>query len=522
MNDTTDENVIENYNFLKDKTVALYQETLDKKSIFKRKLRELLILEGIDPFYIGRQNDIIQAEWARDLWQEYVDTTGLDSVHTRGLHYFIVMLDRTVPPAQLINPRDVCRWSSYENTTNCYQYLSKCLTYARYLGLIPFNGILDEKNDVTTIYEYFDHNSDFDSESSIKELIDFPKGYDFDFILPSVYRQYDNVDDYIDGVSEDYAHQLVNGTGLGAGIYFQHDLVKPFYIEIWSEKTLPSFIHDIFKQYKVNRVVEGGELSLSVMDNFIKEVNKRKQDGVALYFSDFDPKGSEMAVNMARKIQWEQHTGLLDGDINVYINPVALSSKQIIGSKLPLMPIKISDKKAYATLQKKFQDVNNVVGFAELQVLEARPDLYRQIVREAIKPWVCNEAEIYREEQRVKEDLKEQITALVKDELENHRDEIQTKYKELDRLADEMESLLPEEDSIREAYDEAKEKLPEIEQHSVREILDEIQDIIDLPDFEDPKIKRDPPVECLFDSRRDEQLQFNILYDSKISKKKKT
>ena len=53
-----------------------------------------------------------------------------------------------------------------------------------------------------------------------------------------------------------------------------------------------------------------------------------------------------------------------------------------------------------------------------------------------------------------------------------------------------------------------------------RSTLSKIEDNITLPDVIPPQIKKDAPVVCLYDSRRDFEEQFKILYDLKITKKK--
>jgi len=499
-----------------EKTINLRKKTIERKKILgKKSIDEVLIMSSkYDPYYIGSETDIKKAEWAYELWKDYIDTTGVDQVHVRGIHYYIVM-----KKIGMINPPTKCDWSVYENTINCSSYLGACVEKARYLNLIPPDGIIDEKNNVTVVTVYEPHQTNY-APSSINSPVYIP--YSFDLELPKIIKPYDNFEEYLEKAPKRYAENLVNGGSLVGenGIVFSKNLVKPFYKVAWSEKKLPKFIHEVFRRYNFDKVVEGGELSLTMMYDFIKDTNKRKQDGVAFYFSDYDPRGNDMPINMAIKLRYSKDVDLLS--YNAYIQPVVLTEEQIIEHNIPLAPIKLTGEKKYDTLKKKFKESQSVDGFAELTALEGDPALYVKIVEDKIKPWLTRSSEINNLINDEKQKLINEIIKITKEEMEQHRDLLQTHYDKITNLANEVIDVLPDYDKIKKQFNHAKEIVHE--NYSLKEdmerVLSKIQDNITLPDVIPPQIKKEPTVECLYDSRRDFEKQFKILYDSKVTKKK--
>jgi len=503
---------------IKEKTLALKDETEKRKIRLGKTLKEVKIMDR-DPFYMGSKNDLIKAEWAYNLWKEYIDTTRLDNVHIRGLHYFIVMKSQPTPPPSI--PNTTFDWNQYENTVPCYVYLVSCVKIARYLGIIPFEGIIDEKNDVTTITWYEPHKTSYKIDAGMRLPVDIPR---LDVDLPEVRIIDSDFDKYLKNCAYRYSRDLVYSDFVEKGVEFTKDLVKPFYIEIWSEKTLPSFIHDVFRNLNVNKVVEGGALSITVMYDFVQELNTRGQDGVAFYFSDYDPKGADMAVDMAWKIQWAKCVEVLDNNLRAFVQPIALSEKQIISNDIPLAPIKIKGtqkSKQYDTLKKKFQKQQSVSGYAELQALEARPDLYRDIVKNAIEPWLASPEDINDRINKKFEELIEEIKGQAFEELEKNRDELKKHFDNVVKLTNDIKNALPDYDKIKNQFNEARKLLWDCDADSnMRSKLHSIEDDIDLPEPVPPKIKRNPPVECLYDSWRDFDEQFNILYQKKVTKQR--
>ena len=93
----------------------------------------LALTKANDPFYI-QPNAIEKAEWFANVW----NSEGRPRVHPRGLHYQILGKDYPF----FMKGEEV----EYMNTMQCWHYMEKGAKYARLLGLVPYEYILDMKN----------------------------------------------------------------------------------------------------------------------------------------------------------------------------------------------------------------------------------------------------------------------------------------------------------------------------------------------------------------------------------------
>ena len=82
-----------------------YEKINQLKKETGRKIKNLLVLAPQnDPFYVGSQAQMEQAEWFAKLWEEYCFQNG---VHLRRIHYVFVS------EVEIIKPNG----KLYENTT---------------------------------------------------------------------------------------------------------------------------------------------------------------------------------------------------------------------------------------------------------------------------------------------------------------------------------------------------------------------------------------------------------------------
>jgi hypothetical protein len=96
-----------------------------------------------DPFYSGLPMRELRARWFKQLW----DRLGIKpGAHLRRIHYQLVSQS---PPVEL--PREVNGTWEYINTFNCWAFLGDAASDARYLGLIPFDHIADQRNAATVV-----------------------------------------------------------------------------------------------------------------------------------------------------------------------------------------------------------------------------------------------------------------------------------------------------------------------------------------------------------------------------------
>ena len=101
------------------------------KSI-RRSVKDLLALSPAnDPFYAGTGARRRDAEWFADVWREHGETGS----HLRRLHYRLISAS-----APIYKPDG----AAYQNTENDWQLLSSASLSARYLDLVPFDGLIAE------------------------------------------------------------------------------------------------------------------------------------------------------------------------------------------------------------------------------------------------------------------------------------------------------------------------------------------------------------------------------------------
>ena len=111
------------------------------KSIGKPVKRPVGAVAGQRPVLCGVESRVKAAEWFADLWPEH----GADGAHLRRIHYRLVSAEH----GRLVLRPD---GRAYENTENDWTFLCTASLTARYLDLIPFDGLIDRRNDEPMIF----------------------------------------------------------------------------------------------------------------------------------------------------------------------------------------------------------------------------------------------------------------------------------------------------------------------------------------------------------------------------------
>lgn len=463
-----------------------------------------------DPSYKGTSADHKKAEWFARIWRRAVDGRDGETIHIRGVHYFLLMAqdedfglnidsipielgveDLPTLPEDLLSPPTNCSWDRYRNTDACFSYLKEAAKLARILGYIPLDGIVDEKHTQRVVTTYDEHTREVDTAG-----LDPPSGVRTPPLPDPEDRARLRFDPeettYAEWAAERIAAELVQE------IEFDVPSQAPFHVELWSEKTLPDYIHRIAQEMGVNAVVEGeGDLSLTIAKDFVRRVEAAEKPAVVLYLSDHDPRGSGMAVNMIAKISWLEERG--DLSERVFVKQLAVTDEQVQDYGLPTEPVEGGEgsgtgAKAYQTLAETWQ-ARHGEGACELNVLEGIPDLYKHIVREGLHPYVDEDLAARNREAR--EQWKEEAT-----------DCLQKAFKEagLDGEIDEVEEWVEE---FNDRFEDALGVLEELHSHlehgqladwrsRVRETVDGVAfPVVTVPDGDGAY-----PPDPLFDSRR--------------------
>lgn len=413
-----------------------------------RPVKDLLALSnGNDPFYAGVGHRRQEAEWFAQLWHDHGIGQG---VHLRRIHYHLV--SQAEEGVQLSRPDG----REYLNTDDCWQLLGRASLAARYLDMVPFNALVDRRNDEPMIFAPLQWGDPRRSKSASCSV--FTPNAEWEIDLP-----------------EDLSLPRMEVDGLGSNLVEQD-----FIIEVWIEKsTQNDWLVPLCKRRGVNLVVGIGEQS----ETRSRELALRARDYGppvrVIYISDFDPGGQSMPKAVARKVEFTIAKFGLNVDIQVI--PLALSADQCAEYRLPRTPIKETERR-----KDRFEAVFGV-GATELDAMEAKhPGEMAGLLNAEIDRFID-------------QDLKKRTETAYWDQrlqLRKTEEVIREKYTE------DTDGLLEELEVIRENLDDWMRRHAELWSR----IADEMED--HRPDLSHVEVPRsEAPGETdrfvLFDSRRD-------------------
>ena len=453
------------YEFIKEMQKDL-REQGDKRDI------EDLIVEAVpnDPFYAGLPSQKKQAEWFVKIWKKFGAEIG---VHLRGLHY------------KLISQKNPKTYTGrlYQNTRKDWNRLLMASKYARHLGLIPHNAIVDRRNPE-------------------------PQKFTFDTELASPGWYPDNeIDEWeLPTIDTDLSWDLDwNLPGFNAQGYDYYESMQPYHIEIWVEKSsMNDLLIPLCKRYNLNLVTGIGEMSIPSVVKMLERVYTRDKPCRILYISDFDPGGKNMPIAVARKVEYYLYNSQLWGqeeiNIDVKLDPIILTQQQKDKYKLPRTPIKPGEKR-----RRRFEQIYGK-GAVELDALEAlHPGEFIKIVEEKIlELWdLTLEDRIGKARVKIYEKLEEEWQEKI-EPFTDKKNEIEEEAKE---IYDKYESKLQD---LRDALDAELEPLSERKKTLWHAIQKEIESTyIKIPALPRPEIE-EKNNDWLFDSKRNYLEQLGI------------
>jgi hypothetical protein len=284
-----------------------------------------------DPFRVdtlaGHRDGAWLAITARDLG------LGDRKIHLRGLHYMVI--GRPKPDR-----------TPYTNTEADWVWLSSVAgKAARWLGYIPFDQIVDQRNAAPTV-EIF-KQPEPEPFLTVGIDIEIP---DADDIIPAL-----GVDDF--------------------------DGVQPYKIVMVGEKSsLEPVLSPIATRYKADLYLPTGCLSDTLIYQMAKVGADDGRPMVVLYFSDCDPSGWNMPIEVGRKLQAFK---VLEFDyLEFEVHRVALTPEQVREYGLPSTPLKDTEKRGDAWRTATGVDQTEIDALASL-----RPDLLQGIARNAVDPF---------------------------------------------------------------------------------------------------------------------------------------
>ena len=295
-------------------------------------LKDLTVLATQnDPFRIDTPARHRDGEWLAITAQEL--GLGERPIHLRGLHYMV--LGREKPDG-----------TPYANTEDDWLWLSAAAgKAARYLGYIPFDQIIDQRNEAPTVHIFEEP---------------YPQAYlniDLDVLVPDVQDMEPRIG--VDGF----------------------DGVQPYKLVYAGEKSsLKDVLGPVATEYKADLYLPTGEMSDTMIYQMAKIGAEDGRPMVVLYFSDCDPSGWQMPISVGRKLQAFKEGWFPGLEFEVY--RAALTPEQVAEYGLPCTPLKATERRADRWQKAMGIEQTEIDALASLN-----PRLLRKVARAATDPF---------------------------------------------------------------------------------------------------------------------------------------
>jgi hypothetical protein len=256
--------------------------------------------------------------------------------HLRGLHY--IMIGQPKPNGQ-----------PYANTDSDWRWLSEnAAKAARWLGYIPFDRIVDQRNDEPVIHKW------------APPIPDPYVSVDFDIVLP-------DAEDLTPKV------KVIGFTG-----------AQPFHLVLVGEKSsLRPVLEPVADRYQADLYLPTGEISDTQAYTMAQSAAYDGRPMVVFYFSDCDPAGWQMPISLSRKLQALQAVQF--GGLEFQVHRVGLIPDQVREYGLPSTPLKDTERRGDKWLTAMGIQQTEIDALAALQ-----PNLLRRIAADAISPFFDN------------------------------------------------------------------------------------------------------------------------------------
>ena len=312
-------------------------------------------------------------------------------IHLRGLHYMVI--GRPKPDGQ-----------PYTNTDADWLWLSgSCGKAARFLGYIPFDQIVDQRNAEPTV-RIFEHKAPW-PYLNVGLQVEIPDAGD--------------IEPYVG---------VLGFTG-----------VQPHKLVLVGEKSsLEEVLGPIAESHGADLYLPTGEISDTLIHRMARIGAEDGRPMVVLYFSDADPAGWQMPISVARKLQAMQVA--LFPELEFEVHRVALTPDQVREYGLPSTPLRDTERRGDAW--------QAAMGVAQTEIdslASLRPDLLQSIARDAITPFYDNtlQSRVRQAEREWLERAQAVVDAAIdQDHLDRLRTEAQAKLAELQSEIDAINNAM--------------------------------------------------------------------------------
>ena len=285
-----------------------------------------------DPYRIDTPGNHAGAQWLASAWRQ----TDIEQIHCRGLHYALVSLRNLLKP----------NGERYKNTADDWVWLQKITNHARWLGHIEFESILDERNSGPELW------------------------------LP---QSYESV-----GIQISHnAHWLDDTPALPeVKIECRAPHARQAYklVLIGEKASLRHVLQPICQRYEADLILPTGELSTTLLYGIVSRAAADGRPCRVFYLSDFDPSGTHMPVEVARKIQ--ALGDLKFPGLDIEVHRCALLPDQVKDLGLPETPLKDTEKRADRWRERYGCEQTEIDALSTL-----KPRVLTEIVESDLKPY---------------------------------------------------------------------------------------------------------------------------------------
>ena len=373
-------------------------------------MKSLNVLSSqVDPFRLDTPANHRDGQWIAQM----MNKLGIGRIHARGLHYSV-----------LTHPKP--DGTRYTTTDDDWEWLLAALKAARWLGDIDFDRITDKKHDapVTRLWHPPPQPTPYVWVDSR-----------FEVTVPDA----DDLEPYI-GVDD-------------------FDGTQPYHLAIFGEKSsLEPVLGRLAERYQADLYLATGNVSDTMVHTLAKTSAADGRSLIVAYFSDSDPSGHNMLIEVARKLQAFKVLHYPDLEFECY--RVALRPDQVRRYDLPGSPLKESERRADKWMAATGTAQTEIDSIATL-----RPDLLRQIAEEFIGHFY--DRTLYERVERARQEWREHAQAAfdeqADDQLEQLRADAAAQLAEKrDQIRAEVQSIL---DTVRvDAREFDLPELPEVPQ----------------------------------------------------------
>jgi hypothetical protein len=208
---------------------------------------------------------------------------------------------------RLVACADVVRHDGmlYENNQNSWYYLNNASRFARYLGLIDPEDLVDRRNPAPHIFM----------------PVGFAMGPEWSYKIDT---------NRLDRISTHLGNGYFPPVEVEAEVsgYTYEEALQPYHVEVWAEKTtMNDILVPLCSSLGANYVSGAGYQSITAMVSLLRDrVVQLEKPCRVLYVSDYDAAGRNMPKQMARQMEFWIERYASDHDIRV--EPIVMTADQ--------------------------------------------------------------------------------------------------------------------------------------------------------------------------------------------------